>query len=72
MHKSKKSENLGLKIWDWDLIFVGAVKAISSPGVRSPWLHGYLLIQSAQKPEERESPLVSNAFTQWAIKAQNF
>ena len=47
MHKSKKSENLGqcgrqnilplyLKIWDWDLIFGRAVKAISSPGVRSP------------------------------------
>ena len=46
-HKSKKSEILGrygrqnmlqlyLKIWDWDLIFVRAVKAISSPGVRSP------------------------------------
>ena len=25
-----------LKIWDWDLIFDRAVKAISSPGVRSP------------------------------------
>ena len=25
-----------LKIWDWDLIFGRAVKAISSPGVRSP------------------------------------
>ena len=24
------------KIWDWDLIFSHAVKAISSPGVRSP------------------------------------
>ena len=24
-----------LKIWDWDLIFGRAVKAISSPGVRS-------------------------------------
>ena len=47
-HKSKKSENLGrcgrqnmlrqyLKIWDWDLIFGHAVKAISSLGVRSPW-----------------------------------
>ena len=47
-HKSKKSENLGrcgrqnmlppyLKIWDWELIFGRAVKAISSPGVGSPW-----------------------------------
>ena len=47
-HKSKKSENLGrfgrqnmlrpyLKIWDWDLIFGRAVKAISSLGIRSPW-----------------------------------
>jgi hypothetical protein len=26
-----------LKIWDWDLIFGRAVKAIFSPGVRSPW-----------------------------------
>lgn len=45
-HKSKKSENLGqcgrknmlrtyLKIWEWELIFGRAVKAISSPGVRS-------------------------------------
>ena len=47
-HKSKNSENLGrcgrqnmlrpyLKIWDWDLIFGRAVKAISSPGVHSLW-----------------------------------
>ena len=27
-----------LKIWDWELIFSRAVKAISSPGVRSPCL----------------------------------
>jgi hypothetical protein len=26
-----------LKIWDWDLIFGRAVKAISSLGVCSPW-----------------------------------
>ena len=26
-----------LRIWDWDLNFGRAVKAISSPGVRSPW-----------------------------------
>ena len=26
-----------LYIWDWDLIFGRAVKAISSPGVRTPW-----------------------------------
>ena len=49
-HKSKKSEFLGrcgrqnmvrpyLKIWDWDLIFGRAVKEISSPGVRSPWVN---------------------------------
>ena len=48
-HKSKKSENLGrcgsqnmlrlyLKIWNWDLIFGRAVKAIFSPGVRRPCL----------------------------------
>jgi hypothetical protein len=47
-HKSKKSENLGrcgwqnmlrpyLKIWEWEWIFGRAVKAISWPGVRSPW-----------------------------------
>ena len=51
-HTSKKSENLGqcgrqkilrayLKIWDWDLIFGRAVKAISSLGVRSPWVVPY-------------------------------
>ena len=48
-NKSKKSENLGrccrqnmlqpyLNIWEWELIFGRAVKAISSPGVRSPWV----------------------------------
>ena len=47
-HKSKKSEILSrcgrqnmlwpyLKIWEWELIFGSAVKAISSPGVRSSW-----------------------------------
>ena len=46
-HNSKKCENLGqcgrqnmlrpyLKMWEWELIFGLAVKAISSPGVRSP------------------------------------
>ena len=46
-NKSQKSENLGrwgrqnmlwpyLKIWYWDLIFSRALKAISSPVVRSP------------------------------------
>ena len=49
-YKSKTSENLGrcgrqnmlrpyLKIWDWDLIFGHAVRAISSPGVRSLCIH---------------------------------
>ena len=28
-----------LKIWNWDLVFGRAVKAISSLGVRSPWVH---------------------------------
>ena len=28
-----------LKIWDWDWIFGRAVKAVSSLGVRSPWMH---------------------------------
>jgi hypothetical protein len=48
-HKSKISEKLGrcgrqnllrpyLKIWDWDWIFGRAVKAVSSLGVRSPWV----------------------------------
>ena len=48
-HESKKSEILGrcgrqnmlrpyLKIWQWELIFGRAVKAISSPGVCSPCL----------------------------------
>ena len=51
-HKSKKSEILGrcsrqnmlwpyLKIWEWELFFGRAVKAISSPGVRSPWLESW-------------------------------
>ena len=48
-HKSKKSENLGrcgrqnmlwlyLITWDWEWIFGHAVKAISSLGVRSPFV----------------------------------
>ena len=51
-HKSKKSENFGrcsrqnmlrphLKIWEWELILVRAVKTISSPGVRSPWYDSF-------------------------------
>ena len=47
-HKSKKSENCGrygrqnmlrlyLKILEWEWIFGRAVRAISSPGVRSPY-----------------------------------
>ena len=31
-----------LKIWEWEWIFVRAVKAISSPGVRSPWFDASL------------------------------
>ena len=53
-HKSKKSEKSGrcgrqnmlrqyLKIWDWDLIFGCAVKAISSLGVRSPCHSPYVI-----------------------------
>ena len=48
-HKSKMSVKLGrcgrqnmlrpyLKIWEWEWIFGRAVKAISSMGVRSPWV----------------------------------
>ena len=33
-----------LKIWDWDWILGRAVKAISSLGVRSPWLRPFLLV----------------------------
>ena len=36
-----------LKIWDWDLIFGRAVKAISSPDVRSPCSSG----SNAVKPD---------------------
>ena len=32
---------LYLKIWEWEWIFGRAVKAISSPGVRSPWHQGW-------------------------------
>ena len=50
-HRSKKSENLGrcgrqnmllpyLKILEWEWIFGHPVKAVSSLGVRSPWLNG--------------------------------
>ena len=60
-HKSKKSENLGrcgrqnmlwpyLKIWEWELIFGRAVKAISSPGVRSPWVGLWLECCTAKGP----------------------
>ena len=49
-HTSNISEKLGrcgrqnmlrpyLKIWEWEWIFGRAVKAISSLGVRSPWIH---------------------------------
>ena len=31
-----------LNIWDWDWLFGRAVKAISSPGVRSPCLDAYV------------------------------
>ena len=52
MHKSKKSENLGrcgrqnmlrpyLIVWNWELIFGRAVKAISSLDVCSPWSHSW-------------------------------
>ena len=52
-HKSKISEKLGrcgrqnmlppyLKIWEWEWIFGCAVKAISSLGVRSPWLTKFI------------------------------
>ena len=63
-HKSKISEKLGrcgrqnmlppyLKIWEWEWIFGRAVKAISTLGVRSPWLgqcpreyiHDFVLIR---------------------------
>ena len=52
-HKSKISEKMGrcgrqnmlppyLKIWEWEWIFGRAVKAISSLGVRSPWVGSWL------------------------------
>ena len=37
MWQTKYASTLYLKTWDWDLIFGRAVKAISLPGVRSPW-----------------------------------
>ena len=35
-----------LKIWEWELIFGCAVKAISSPGVRSLWVFGSEKVQN--------------------------
>ena len=32
-----------LKIWEWEWIFGRAVRVISSPGVRSPWVAGSML-----------------------------
>ena len=60
MHKSKISEKLGqcgkqnmlrpyLKIWECELILGCAVKAISSPGVRSPWYHHNLALEVIMK-----------------------
>ena len=37
-----------LRIWDWDLIFGHAVKAISSPGVHSPWYTRFISVLGAQ------------------------
>ena len=65
-HKSKISERLGrcgrhnmlwpyLKIWDWDWIFGRAVKAISSFGVRSPWI----LIQDIWWASENQPLMVA-------------
>ena len=70
-HKSKISEKLGrcgrqnmiwpyLKIWDWDLIFGCAVKAISSLGVRSPWFSCGVKCWQSQHPLVNKSHSVSN------------
>ena len=39
-----------LKIWEWEWIFGHSVKAISSPGIRSPWIGLFTVrtIQSVQ------------------------
>ena len=60
-HKSKISEKLGrcsrenmlrpyLKIWEWEWIFGRAVKAISSPGVRSPCSDRFLKLDKERFP----------------------
>ena len=48
-----------LRIWDWDLIFGRAVKAISSPGVRSPW------IPAASLGSSDEVPVLDNQEIGW-------
>ena len=41
-----------LKIWEWELISGLAMKTISSPGVRSPWVTVCLFfINFCQKPD---------------------
>ena len=41
MWHTKYASAVPKKIWDWDLIFGRAVKAISSLGVRSPWFSAW-------------------------------
>ena len=76
--KSKKSEILGrcgrqnmlrlyLKIWDWDLIFGRAVKAISSPGVRSPWIEWFRLILAYINPYKERKVYHSNLDNRVAV-----
>ena len=42
-----------LKIWDWDLIFGRAVKALSSPGVRSPCSEAMNRVNEKQRIGEK-------------------
>ena len=45
-----------LKIWEWQWIFGRAVKAISSPGVRSPCTKDLLVVNGEAQAELKKSP----------------
>jgi hypothetical protein len=45
-----------VQIWDWDLIFGRAVKAISSPGVRSPCSSAF--VNSAAKFNQQQNEYI--------------
>ena len=82
-HKSKKSEILGrcgwqnmlrpyLKIWDWDFICGHAVKAISSPGVRSPCYYVSVLLSTFAQSKSQVCHEVYKVIEKWRIKKAKY